>query len=588
MERFREEGLNPDGADAETIRRGAEMYRMLARELPNVAVVAFDRSLRVLVAEGEALLSHGIVDTAAEGRLLADVMTPETYAAMEAVYLAALRGVRTDREQQADDGERCFRVIGKPMIDDGGEVWAGLVMAQDITDLRADAKVLRAQATRLTDIAERDDLTHLPRRALLGDRLEQALARAARDKRIFALLALDIDGFKNVNDTLGHEAGDQLLRAVAGVLEAAVRAVDTVARLGGDEFVILVDDIEDATDALAAVERLFGALRSPIRVVGSELAVTVSVGIALAPQDGSTPAELLAAADRAMYLAKAGRGNHHRFFDPAMHALALERLQTQAAIQDALRRDEFFLHYQPVVDLETGRVVSVEALIRWNHPERGLLSPAAFIPLAEETDLILDITTWVLRRACAQAVAWERAGIPPLRVAVNSCARDLTMGLRTAIEAALQASGLTPERLEIEVTERLLGTDDVVRGEMLADLRRLGVRIALDDFGTGYSSLARLRSFPVDVIKIDRMFIAELDKTPAIASTIIALATNLGLTVIAEGVERGDQLAWLESGDCDAASGFFICPPLPAEELTPWLLARSWSERSVKMPQADA
>ncbi|MEJ7893284.1 MAG: EAL domain-containing protein [Solirubrobacteraceae bacterium] len=566
-------GLNPAGAAPETIRRGEELYRTLARQLPNVAVIVFDEELRVMVAEGEALMSHGFSETDPIGRALEEVMAPETYAGLESLYRAVLDGKRSERDQQSPDGSRCFRVFGKPMVDDEGAVWAGLALAHDITALRSTERTLRERTEHLANLAQHDNLTGLPNRTVLSDRLGHALARLQRDGGHLAVLFLDLDRFKDVNDSFGHEAGDELLMAVARRLADAARAADTVARLGGDEFVILIDFVSDATDALAAVERIFEALRAPVAVGGTELVLTVSGGVAIAPQDGTTRDTLLAAADRAMYRAKSGGGNQHRFFNPTMHEHALERLQTEAALRHALRRDEFVLHYQPAVDLRTGEVVSVEALIRWNHPERGLLPPGEFIPVAEATGLAADITKWVLTHACRQARDWQSAGLASLRVAVNSCSRELTGGLLGLIRDTLRAADLEPECLEIEVTERFLGEDDAVRDEMLVELKRLGVYITLDDFGTGYSSLARLRDFPVDVIKIDRLFITELDRTAAIAKTIIALAGNLGVAVIAEGVEHEHQLAWLREAGCDAASGFLIRAPQPAEETTAWLLA---------------
>jgi diguanylate cyclase (GGDEF)-like protein/PAS domain S-box-containing protein len=567
-------GLNPAGLDRETIRRGEELYRMLARQLPNAAVVVFDRQMRVLIAEGEALMDHGLRERHVEGQPLHEVMASETFADLESLYRAALAGERGEMEHSSPDGERCFRVFGKPMVDHDDEVWAGLVLAQDITSLRKSENALRERTDRLTEIATHDDLTGLPNRALFRDRLGHALTRAARHEQRLALMFVDLDRFKDVNDTLGHDAGDELLTNVATLLGKAVRAGDTVARLSGDEFVVLVEDIKDDTYALAAVERIFDALHAPVVIAGSELRVSASIGVAVAPRDATTGDALLAAADRAMYRAKGGGGNSHRFFDSTMHDRARERMDTETALQHALLRDEFMLHYQPAIDLQTGEVTSVEALVRWNRPEHGLVSPDAFIPIAEQTGLAAEITAWVLDRACRQARAWQHAGVAPLRVAVNSCSRELSGGLIDTVTRTLDATDLLAEQLEIEVTERFLGEDDDTRDEMLADLKALGVSIALDDFGTGYSSLARLRSFPVDVIKIDRQFISELHETGAIARTIIALAANLGLRVIAEGVEHDAQRAWLTDKGCDAASGYFICRPQPAEQLTPWLLSR--------------
>jgi diguanylate cyclase (GGDEF)-like protein len=576
----RSRGLNPDGSEAETIRRGEELYRVLARQLPNVAVVVFDQELRALVAEGEALSIYGVREREAEDRLLSAVMSPETYAGLEQLCRAVLGGKRGELEQDSPEGDRCFRVIGKPLVDADGEIWAGLVLAQDITELRARERELRAGTERLAYLAQRDDLTGLANRALFRDRLEHALAGAERDSHLLALLFVDLDHFKDVNDTLGHQAGDQLLKAVAQRLESAVRAADTVARLGGDEFVALVGGIRDDAQTLLAIERLLSPLRRPILIGGDDVLVTASVGVALSPRDGTTADALLAAADRAMYRAKAEGGNRHCFFDPAMHERALGRLRIQTALHHALRRDELVLHYQPAVDLTTGRVSSIEALVRWNHPELGLVLPGEFIPIAEQTGLGPEITAWVLGQACQQARRWQDAGIPPVRIAINSCSRELSGHLSETVKTALRVARLAADRLEVEITERFLSEDSRIQEEMLAELKQLGVSIALDDFGTGYSSLARLRSFPVDVLKIDRTFVADLHKTGAIAKTIITLAANLGLRVIAEGVEHELQQTWLKDAGCDAVSGYLICRPQPAEQLTPWLLARLQADAS--------
>jgi diguanylate cyclase (GGDEF)-like protein/PAS domain S-box-containing protein len=564
-------GLNPAGSVAETIRRGEELYRVLAAQLPNVALVVFDRELRVLVAQGEALMSYGVHERDAEGQPLRDALAPETYDGLHALCQATLEGERRELEQHSPDGERCFRVFGKPMLDANHRVWAGMILAQDITHLRASEHLLRARANRLEDLAHHDDLTGLPNRTLLRDRLEHALARAVREGLSVAFLYLDLDRFKNVNDTLGHEAGDELLQCVARRLGEAVRAADTVGRLGGDEFVVIAEGVREDTDVLTAVERVFAAFGAPMTIAGSELWISASVGVAVGPRDGATSDALMAAADKAMYGAKEAGSNCHRFFDRSMDDRARERLTLEAEMRHAVRRDEFVLHYQPAVALQTGHVVSVEALVRWNHPRRGFLGPGEFIPIAEQTGFAAEITEWVLQRACRDAQELQRDGAAPVRVAVNCCSRELAGGLLELAGDALRANDLDAECLELEVTERFLGHDDAVRDEMLAQLKELGVSIALDDFGTGYSSLLRLQTFPVDVIKIDRRFIAELPEQDAIARSIIGLAANLDLRVIAEGIEHEAQRTWLKATGCDAASGFWICRPMPIEQLATWL-----------------
>ena len=460
------------------------------------------------------------------------------------------------------------------MLERDGRVWAGLALAQDITDLDDSRRVLRDKSERLIELAQHDDLTKLANRLLFRDRLEQALSRAQRAETQVAVIFLDVDRFKTVNDTLGHPTGDQLLQRIAQTLTAAVRAVDTVARLGGDEFAIVVEGLHSEDEAATALQRVVDALAAPIAVDGSEFLIGTSLGIAIGPRDGTTWDALLAAADRAMYHAKADGGRRPRFYDHAMRAHAHERLATETALHHALRRDEFVLHYQPAIELPTGHVGSVEALIRWNHPERGLLGPLEFIPIAEEIGLAADITEWVVHQACAQLKAWRDAGQPPLRVAVNSCSRELGGGLCALVTNALAESGLPGAALEIEITERFLSNEDDIRDAMLSTLKDSGVLITLDDFGTGYSSLARLRTFPVDVLKIDRMFINELPNNDAIADSVITLAHNLGLRVIAEGVENQQQYEWLQRTGCDAAAGFLLCRPQPPQQLIDWLSAR--------------
>jgi diguanylate cyclase (GGDEF)-like protein len=570
------DGLDPSGAPSDRIRRGEQLYRALAEQLPNAAVLVFDPELCLLVAVGEALMAYGVQAPDAEGRPVSATMPPELYAGLHGLCLAALDGRRAEVEQSSLDGTSHFRVFGSPLRDETGRVWAGLVLAHDVTSLRVKERALRQEAERLADLAQHDELTGLANRTLFSDRLHHALARAHRDGREVAVVFLDLDRFKNVNDTLGHDAGDGLLRTVADVLRSATGATDTVARLGGDEFAVIVEDIGADGVVARALGRIRAAFERPVTVQGEELLVRFSVGVACGPADGATAEELLVAADRAMYRAKDAGGGTDRFFDQGLQRRSRELLRLEAELHHALRRGELVAHYQPAVELASGRVVSVEALVRWNHPTRGLLQPGAFIPLAEQTGLATEITAWMLEQACAQSAAWTATGVPPLRIAVNSCSEELGGELLTVVGAALDRAGLPGQALEIEITERFLGgEDDVVADDMLAALKALGVTIALDDFGTGYSSLARLRSFPVDVLKIDRSFVAELDHAPAVADTVIALGRNLGLMVLAEGVETPFQHEWLKAAGCEVASGFLFSRPQPPDVLTPWLLHRA-------------
>jgi diguanylate cyclase (GGDEF)-like protein/PAS domain S-box-containing protein len=564
------QGLNPRGAVDETVRRGEELYRKLGEQLPNVAVLVFDREQRVLVALGEALTSHGVLERDVEGRPLVEVMDADTYQHLKGLYEAALLGERMEVEHTSPGG-RSFRVFGKPMIERDGSVWAGLALAQDITDLRAIERDLRNNSERLVELSQHDDLTKLANRLLFRDRLKHALLRARRTGTQVAVIFLDVDRFKTVNDTLGHPIGDRLLQAVAGILTSSMREVDTVARLGGDEFAVLVEELHTEDEATNALKRILTGLSGPLVLGDTELLLSVSLGVAFGPRHGTTWDALLGAADRAMYYAKADGGRQYRVYNPAMRERASERLATEAALHHAVRRNELVLHYQPAIELATGEVTGLEALVRWNHPARGLLAPGEFIPMAEEIGLAAEITEWVIHEACAQIKLWRDGGQPPLRVAINSCSRELSGGLCELVKRELSDHGLPGDALEIEITERFLGHDDDVRDAMLVELKELGVWITLDDFGTGYSSLARLRAFPVDVLKIDRMFIDELPENDAIAESVIGLARNLGLRVIAEGVENERQYAWLEQSGCNAAAGYLLCRPQPPEQLTAWL-----------------
>jgi diguanylate cyclase (GGDEF)-like protein/PAS domain S-box-containing protein len=566
--------INPGGVAAETLRRGEELYRRLMQQLPNVAVFVFDHDLRLLVAEGEALTHQGLRDTDVEGKLLSDVLVEDAFSDLEPHYRAALAGERKECERLSVDGGRYFRVTTSALRDDDGQVWAGLTMAQDITDLRASERYLRSHSEELERLSQRDDLTGLANRVRFGDRLEHALGRAVRAGNDVAAVFLDLDGFKQINDTLGHEAGDELLRTVAQRLAGAVREIDTVARLGGDEFAVLLESMSEHEEVVFAVERLFTSLRHPIALAAQEVFPRASAGIALGPRDAGTRQGLLTAADLAMYRVKAGGGNGYRFFDLEMHERALDRVAIEAELHRALERDELLLHYQPAVDLNTGRVVSVEALVRWQHPERGLMPPADFIPIAEHSGLSEQVTAWVLERASRQLRAWGDAGLAGFRIAVNASTRDVRGGLSVLVGKVLAGVGLPADALEIEITERLLGETDQVQDRMFRQLKELGVHVTLDDFGTGWSSLARLHAFPVDALKIDRSFTRAPDDVSAIARSIIGLAHNLDLCVVAEGVETATQLDRLRDAGCNQASGFHICRPRPAEEVTAWLAAR--------------
>lgn len=440
---------------------------------------------------------------------------------------------------------------------------ASVISALDISAQRSAERQAR-------ELADFDPLTSLPNRRLLVDRIDQALAVAKREQGVAALIFLDLDHFKRINDSLGHSLGDELLCAVAQRLMTVIRRVDTLARLGGDEFIFALPATNSAAVAEVA-RRLVDVCNEPFFVGGHELTVTASLGISLYPQDGDDVETLLRNADTAMYKAKEQGRNAFQFYASAMNMAMLERLMIESNLRRALRLNEFVLHYQPLVNLQSGLIVGVEALIRWKHPEIGMLMPDSFIHIAEETGIINRIGDWVLVEACRQAQAWCDAGLPQVIVAVNVAPVQFRQaGFVEAVAGALSTSGLEAGLLELEVTERTVMHDADIHLGTLSALSRMGVELSLDDFGTGYSSLAYLKRFPVGKLKIDRSFVCDLETDMddrAIASTIVSMGRNLRLTVLAEGVENAAQLALLRDMGCDMAQGYYFSRPLPADEI---------------------
>ena len=431
-------------------------------------------------------------------------------------------------------------------------------------------KGLEAANRQLRHLATHDSLTGLPNRVLLDDRLQQAIAHADRDLRSFAVLICDLDRFKLINDSLGHRAGDELLQEVARRLLTVVRTADTVARFGGDEFVLIGTSTGDAEDAAALAVRVMDVLQAPVRIAPIDIHTSPSIGIAMYPDDGVTMQALLAHADAAMYSAKQhGRGNFRRY-TPGMDAGTEERVQLESDLHNALTQNQFQLYYQPKVDTRTGEVRSAEALIRWLHPTRGIVSPAEFIPLAEECGLIGAIGAWVIREACRQTRAWQIDGVPTLRVSVNlSASQFADSGLVDSIRIALDDAGLQARYLEVELTESAVMSDPEKSIAILEQLSAMGVLVSVDDFGTGYSSMSYLRRFPIDKLKIDRVFINEIVSRPEDASivrAIVSLAHSLRLKVVAEGVETPAQLDFLKTAGCDEYQGYHFSRPLPAAE----------------------
>jgi len=423
---------------------------------------------------------------------------------------------------------------------------------------------------RLAYVAQFDSLTGLPNRTLFRDRLSQAMSRAERSGSPLALMLLDLDRFKEINDTLGHRAGDRLLQSVAERLTAVLRTIDTVARLGGDEFTVIVEDAHSVENVARIAEKVVGALARPFPLDDQEYYLTVSAGITMYPQNPGDIETLIMNADVAMYDAKDKGKNNFQFYRSEMNALKQERMSLEGHLRRAVERGELFVLYQPQIDLRTNTVVGAEALLRWRHPELGLVEPNRFIPIAEQSNLILQIGKWVLHTACAQNLAWQREGMPPVRVAVNVSARQFRAGLLDTVSSTLAETGLAPDCLELEITEGLLIEDPEAASEVLAKLKSLGVHVAIDDFGLGYSSLSYLKHFPLDSLKIDRGFVHGLSidaDDAAIARAIIALAHSLELKVVAEGVETAQQLAFLREHKCDAVQGFLYGAPLDADEM---------------------
>ena len=421
---------------------------------------------------------------------------------------------------------------------------------------------LEAANRQLRHLASHDPLTGLPNRLLLDDRVAQAIAQANRQGHEFALLVVDLDRFKLINDSLGHRAGDDLLREVAQRLKSAVRAVDTTARLGGDEFVILVDGPVMRAEAVAIGRRAIEVMRPSMRLLGIDVHISPSIGIAFYPGDGATVDALLARADAAMYTAKDRGRNNVRCYAEGMTTATQDRVRLESELHEALRSGQFELHYQPKVDTASGRINSAEALIRWRHPQRGLVPPKDFIPVAEECGLLDTIGEWVLFEACRQAKAWQQEGLRPMRVAVNLAPSQFRLAnLVEQIRKALEAAQLDAQYLEVELTESAVMSDAEESILILESISRMGVLVSVDDFGTGYSSMSYLRRFPIDKLKIDRCFVSEMTRRPEDASivrAIISLAHSLHLKVIAEGVETPEQLALLTELGCDQYQGFYF------------------------------
>ena len=470
-------------------------------------------------------------------------------------------------EQEVTDQQGRRRILlttKSPLRDGAGEIGSVLTTSLDITERK------RAEQ-HLQHVASHDPLTDLPNRALLRERLQHRLSRGGRTERLIALHYLDLDRFKEANDQMGHHVGDILLKTVAAHLIECAGKQDTVARIGGDEFAILQTQIDHPDQAAELAARIIARISQPSMQNGQEITISGSIGITIFPTDGTDTEELLRNADLAMYQAKAEGRNSYRFFVTDMNERISRTQRIRRELRQALRADEFVLHYQPQMNLLTGHVTGVEALLRWNHPVDGLLAPGEFLVIAEQGGLGGEIDDWVLRRACLDAMIWQQNGLPPIAVGVNlSPVRIGTLRTQELITSVLHETGLDPSLLELELTEHELVEDLDAAARVLNQMRQLGVRLAIDDFGTGYSSLNYMRSFPVNRLKIDQSFITNLRtdvNDAAIVRNIIKLAHDLNITVVAEGVETVEQLTHLAGEGCDEIQGFYFSRPLPTDAL---------------------
>ena len=494
------------------------------------------------------------------------LMAPDAFIEM-ARHFDADVGADAERCEVLDlnDGRilECYsrpRRIGEQIV---GRVWS----FRDITE--------RRQAeTRLAYMANYDSVTGLPNRHLLRERLDRAIKHEARSHRHLAIMFLDLDNFKSINDTLGHDVGDRVLQVVANRLLACLRESDTVARIGGDEFTVLVEDMTTMESIAALAQQIIDSLSLPFPLDGREMFCTVSVGIAIYPDDSESLDGLMKSADSAMYRAKEQGRNTYRFFTEDMHRRAYERLLLENRLRGALKRGEFQLHYQPQIDVASGATVGIEALLRWNDEERGLVPPVEFIGVLEDTGMIVEVGHWVLEEACAFNQSLREIGLPPIRVAVNISPRQFRQkGLVESIRQILSNTGLGAEYLDLEITESVL-VDAVDAPDVLERLSGMGVRLSIDDFGTGYSSLSYLKRFPIDTLKIDRSFVRDImtdSDDAAITVAIIALSRSLRLKVLAEGVETAEQLASLRHHGCDEIQGFLYARPMSGDALVAWL-----------------
>lgn len=604
--------LIPHNQELQRISAGLERLR--------VALIRFDLEMvRRHKAQSSLRLSASVFESVAEGIMICDadnriIAVNSAFNRITGYPEQEVLGKSADILRSGRHAEAFYRGIGEALERDGrwqgeiwerrrnGEVWPAWLMVSVIDDLDTggrhyvsvltDITELKASQERVEFLAQHDSLTGLPNRALFTDRLEHALQRAHREGARLAVLFIDLDRFKTINDSLGHPVGDELLKEVARRLSGLVREEDTVARLGGDEFVLILENISGIDAASVVARKVLADLSRPMHLIGHEIIITSSVGVGVYPEHGKEVTALIRNADTAMYQAKLNGRNDYQLYTDRLTKDADERLRLENDLRRAEERDEFELTYQPQVTLKDKRLVGVEALLYWRHPERGLISPDQFIPLAEDIGIIQQLGAWVLETACRDAVKWRDSGLGNLRLAVNLSSRQLLdRELPDKVDDILRQTGLPSRYLELEVTESAIMEQPERCIATLERIRALGISLAIDDFGTGYSSLSYLKRLPVQKVKIDREFVSDIPHDSddlAIVSAVIAMSHSLGLTVVAEGMEKSVQLDCLEKYDCDEAQGYYVSRPLSASDFVQWVRKQGpWAVSGLAQASSD-
>ncbi|MCH8214340.1 MAG: EAL domain-containing protein [Proteobacteria bacterium] len=566
------------------LRESEERFRAVVDNSPTQIHIK-DLEGRYILINREAEKLFGITDKEGRGKTSYDIFPKkmaDSFTAHDRAVLETQQAIEEEEEFLLEEGVHTYLTVKFPIRDAAGDIAAIGAVGTDIT------KRKRAEAAHIEYLALHDSLTDLPNRFLFHDRLETAVAQSVRSGNMLGLLFLDLDDFKDVNDTLGHDAGDALLKAVAERLKSYLRESDTVgrhnttlARIGGDEFTILLTNMAEPAGAATVAERIIDELSRPFSISGQEIQIGVCIGISIYPSHGSMAEDLLKKADLALYRSKAEGRNRYHFYSEEMETEIRARKDLERGLHKALAEDQFSLVYQPQMDTHSGAMVGMEALLRWDHPERGPISPVEFIPVAEATGAIVPIGEWVLRQACAQNKAWRDAGLPPFSVAVNLSAVQFRQDdLVATVDAAVRDAGLDPADLHLEITESVFMQE---RGrEMLLDFRRRGIRISLDDFGTGYSSLSYLTRFPIDKIKLDRSFVRDIahdTSSAAIIKAVVNLGHSLSMRVNVEGVETLEEMGILKSYGVDEIQGFYYSRPLSADAVPEFVAANIASSK---------